>query len=54
MSVAVTAVQLATSVLAAYGFGRWQFGGDRLLFLLVVGTWLVPFQGTMIPAGLRR
>lgn len=49
MAVVVTAVQVVTSVLAAYGFGRWKFRGSRLLYMLVVGTWLVPFQVTMIP-----
>jgi len=41
--------QLVLSIMAAYGFARWRFPGDTLLFLLFVGTWLVPFQVTMLP-----
>ena len=48
-----TAVQLFTALCAAYAFGRWRFRGDRLLFLVFVATWLVPFQATMIPNYVR-
>jgi ABC-type glycerol-3-phosphate transport system permease component len=41
--------QLVLATMAAYGFARWRFPGDTLLFLLFVGTWLVPFQVTMLP-----
>jgi sn-glycerol 3-phosphate transport system permease protein len=37
------------SIMAAYGFARWRFRGDTALFLMFVGTWLVPFQVTMLP-----
>lgn len=49
MSLLVTAAQMLTSLLAAYAFAGWTFPGSRVLFLLFVGTWLVPFQVTMIP-----
>lgn len=49
MAAANTAGQLFTSILAAYAFARWRFPGDRVLFLAFVGTWLIPFQITMIP-----
>lgn len=49
MAALVTVAQLLTSLLAAYAFARWTFPGSRVLFLLFVGTWLVPFQVTMIP-----
>jgi ABC-type glycerol-3-phosphate transport system permease component len=48
-SVVSTALQLLTAVLAAYGFARWRFFGDQVLFALVAMTWLVPFQVVMIP-----
>ncbi len=48
-SIISTALQLLTAVLAAYGFARWRFFGDRVLFALVAMTWLVPFQVVMIP-----
>jgi len=41
--------QLLTSILAAYAFARWRFPGDHVLLLLFIGTWLIPFQVTMIP-----
>jgi sn-glycerol 3-phosphate transport system permease protein len=49
MAILVTAGQIAVAVPAAYAFVRWRFFGDRVLLLLLVGTWLVPFQVTMIP-----
>jgi len=45
----ITAGQLATSALAAYGFARFAFAGRRLAFLGVLGAMIVPFQVTMIP-----
>jgi len=49
MAALQTAGQLLTSLLAAYAFARWRFRGDGAIFLLFVGTWLVPLQVTMIP-----
>ncbi len=49
MALLVTVGQLLTSILAAYAFARWKFPGDRVLFLVFIGTWLIPFQVTMIP-----
>ena len=47
---AFTAVgQLLTGLLAAYAFTAWSFPGRKLLYALFVGTWLVPFQVTMLP-----
>ncbi len=41
--------QLLVAILASYGFARWDFVGKKALYLLFVGSWLVPFQVTMIP-----
>lgn len=41
--------QLLTSLLAAYAFARYRFRGKNLLFALFIGSWLVPFQVTMLP-----
>jgi sn-glycerol 3-phosphate transport system permease protein len=41
--------QLLTALFAAYALARWRFPGQRLLYLLFVGTWLIPFQVTMVP-----
>jgi ABC-type glycerol-3-phosphate transport system permease component len=49
MSVLVAIGQIAIALPAAYAFARWRFTGDRLLLLLLIGTWLVPIQVTMIP-----
>jgi ABC-type glycerol-3-phosphate transport system permease component len=45
----VSAGQLLTGLLAAYGLSCWRFPGRRLVLLLVVGSWLVPFQVTILP-----
>jgi ABC-type glycerol-3-phosphate transport system permease component len=41
--------QLLVALLAAYAFAGWTFRFQRLLHLMFVGTWLVPFQVTMLP-----
>ncbi|MFP3464042.1 carbohydrate ABC transporter permease [Leifsonia sp. SIMBA_070] len=49
MAFSVAVCQLIIAILAAYGFAMWQFPGKNILFLLFIGSWLVPFQVTMIP-----
>jgi multiple sugar transport system permease protein len=49
VAVAVTILQLFTASLAAYTFAKRQFPGRELLFLLVLGTMMVPGQVTLIP-----
>ncbi len=49
MALLLAVGQLLIAILAAYGFARWSFRGQKILFLLFVGSWLVPFQVTMIP-----
>jgi sn-glycerol 3-phosphate transport system permease protein len=49
MSLVLAVAQLLVAVFAAYGFANWEFRGKKLLFLLFIGSWLVPFQVTMIP-----
>ena len=41
--------QLLTSLLAAYSFSRFRFRGRTVLFMVFIGSWLVPFQVTMLP-----
>jgi multiple sugar transport system permease protein len=48
-AVAVTALQLLTSSLAAFAFARLRFAGRDLLFLLYLATMMIPFPVTMIP-----
>jgi sn-glycerol 3-phosphate transport system permease protein len=47
--VAVAAGQLLTSLLAAYSSSRFRFRGRTVLFMVFIGSWLVPFQVTMLP-----
>ena len=49
MALILAVVQLFIAVLAAYGFAMWSFVGRKLLMFLFIGSWLVPFQVTMIP-----
>lgn len=41
--------QLLTSTLCAYGFSRIQFPGRDVVFMLVLGTMMLPSQVTLIP-----
>ncbi|MEV0057683.1 carbohydrate ABC transporter permease [Saccharopolyspora shandongensis] len=41
--------QLLIALFAAYAFAAWKFPFQRVLYLMFVGTWLVPFQATMLP-----
>jgi len=49
VAVWVTFGQLLTSSLAAYSFARLRFPGRDTLFIIFLGTMMVPFQVTMIP-----
>ena len=49
ISVLVTIVQVATSVLAAYAFARLEFRGRDVLFLGYLATMMIPADVLMIP-----
>lgn len=49
VSLLMTALQLATALMAAYALVRWRFRGKTLIFSLLSLTWLIPFQAIMIP-----
>ncbi|WP_084144633.1 carbohydrate ABC transporter permease [Amycolatopsis jejuensis] len=49
VAASTSVLQLVVALLAAYAFVAWTFPGRQLLYLLLVGAWLVPFQVTMIP-----
>jgi len=38
-----------SSALVAYGFARLRFRGRRVLFALVIGTYMIPTAVTMVP-----
>jgi sn-glycerol 3-phosphate transport system permease protein len=44
-----TVAQLLIALLAAYAFAMFDFPFTRGLYVGFVGTWLVPFQVTMLP-----
>lgn len=49
VSVLVILGDLLASTVVAYGFARKEFCGKNLLFLLLLGTMMIPQQVTMIP-----
>lgn len=49
VSVSVTILELITSSFAAYAFARLRFPGRDKLFLLYLGTLMIPGQVTIIP-----
>lgn len=49
VAIAVTTLQVLTSALAGYGLARFRFRGRQALFLLYLGTLMVPFQITIVP-----
>ena len=49
VAAATAAGQLLTALFAAYALARWRFPGQGFVYVLFVGTWLVPFQVTMVP-----
>ncbi len=49
VAVTVTVLVVITSSLAAYAFARIQFKGRDTLFLMYLGTLMIPQQVTMIP-----
>jgi multiple sugar transport system permease protein len=49
VAVGSTGLHLLTSVLAAYAFARLRFRGRDILFLLYLGTLMIPQQVTIVP-----
>lgn len=49
VTLAVTAGNTFTAVLAAYAFSRASFRGREILFLLVIGSLMIPSHITLIP-----
>lgn len=48
-STAVTLTSLACDTMAGYAFARMKFPGKNVMFLLVMGTMMIPFQVIMVP-----
>lgn len=49
ISALTIAGQLVTCSMAAYAFARLRFKGRNLIFLIYLGTMMIPFQVVMIP-----
>ncbi|HVL26016.1 MAG TPA: carbohydrate ABC transporter permease [Thermomicrobiales bacterium] len=49
VALTVTSLQLFTSSLAAYTFAKRRFPGRDLLFIITLGTLMIPGQVTLIP-----
>jgi multiple sugar transport system permease protein len=49
VSLSITILQLLTSALAAYTFAKRRFPGRDLLFIMFLGTMMIPGQVTIIP-----
>jgi multiple sugar transport system permease protein len=49
VAAAVTALTLLLSSLTGYGLAKFDFPGNRLVFVFILGTMMVPFQVIVIP-----
>jgi multiple sugar transport system permease protein len=49
VAVGATALQMATATLAAYAFARLRFRGRNVLFVVYLGTLMIPQQVTIVP-----
>lgn len=49
IAVAVTLGELATSILAAYAFARMNFRGKGVIFMILLATYMIPGEATLIP-----
>ena len=48
-STAVTVTSLVFDTMAGYAFARMNFPGKNIMFLMVMGTMMIPFQVIMVP-----
>jgi multiple sugar transport system permease protein len=49
IAIAVTLAELTTSILAAYAFARMRFKGQGALFFILLATFMIPSEATLIP-----
>ena len=49
IGLAVTVGELVTSVLAAYAFARLEFKGKAAIFFILLATYMIPGEATLIP-----
>jgi multiple sugar transport system permease protein len=49
IAVTGTVGAVGSSILVAYGFSRFDFKGKNVMFMILVGTIILPMQATLIP-----
>lgn len=49
VTIVKTALNVYTSTLLGYVFGKFTFRGRDVLFYLILSTWIIPFEVYMIP-----
>lgn len=49
VAVTGTMLEVVSSLLVAFGFARRPFPGSRVLFIMLLGTMMIPHQVTIIP-----
>ncbi|MBL8967820.1 MAG: carbohydrate ABC transporter permease [Spirochaetaceae bacterium] len=49
VTILTTVGQVASCALVAYGFARYSFRGKGVLFMILLGTMMIPWDVTMIP-----
>jgi multiple sugar transport system permease protein len=49
IGIVMTLVGLLTSSLGGFVFGKYRFKGRELIFLLILGTMMIPFEVIMVP-----
>jgi len=49
IAIAVTVGELATSILAAYAFARMNFKGKGVMFMILLASYMIPGEATLIP-----
>jgi multiple sugar transport system permease protein len=53
ISVAPSLIQAAVCSLVGYGLARYRFPGKNLVFVLILATFIIPAQNTVIPQMLK-
>lgn len=48
-SVAISLLRIITSVLAGYSLAKFHYRGNRLLFIIILSTIMLPFEVIMVP-----
>ncbi len=49
IAIAVTVGELVTSILAAYAFARMNFKGKGAMFMILLASYMIPGEATLIP-----